>query len=388
MKKTVVKKETFFYVLIRSWNAFDCFDRCIDSVLSQTYTHYQIIFVDDASDYTIEQKNHIRKKLRGHKVIFNSVRLYALRSAYEALGAYAAKDDAVVFSLDGDDWLADSKVLEYHNEIYKKNRFDATYGDCLLYKNGFLNPQPASQLLPFTNTYYPAHIQKSRAFRKYPFLPLHPLTWRVSAFKKIPKKNFMHRGKWFKYWQDLAIFLSLLEDKKNTVAVLTKPSTVYNMSHPTNTNASYKLYERIQEELDIRLKTGRQTRPSTATDRALRLSHSSLLSVPYLNSLFYFLQLSFITLLKRFSVSHSPHPLREKLLSKIAAAHATVELQHYSLGALLFQYPLKCVATFVLTAKQRDSLSEKEWYDLLWTLVVSTEISPQTKQSLKPRVII
>lgn len=381
---------TFFYILIRSWNAFDCFDRCIDSVFSQTYDNYQIIFIDDASDYSIEQKKYIREKLKGHIVILNRKRKYALCNAYEALNTYAKQPDAVVISLDGDDWLASNDSLATLNEVYIVQKPQITYGDCLIYDGTKISNKPASQLMEYTNIKYPEEVRRKKLFWRYPFLPLHPLTWKVRLFREVPKKYFMHKGKWFKYWQDLAIFLVLLERAPTKISVINKPLVVYNTAHPTNTNKGYSYCEKMSEEIIIRkkLKSGIALKNSNDPRHTLSLSFSRLLSIPIFNSFIYYIQFLLLkmNILTKIHLSKKNNHVRDILLDYMNRAPCALELTDYRLGSLLFRYYQPIHANFFISPYALNRFGQKEWYDLMWSLVISDTISKKMKLTLSPYI--
>lgn len=250
-RRTVKNMHTHFYFLVRSWNAYDYFDTCIDSIFRQNYKNYTIIFIDDASEYTIQQRKHISEKLKKHICIFNAKRKFPLENASAAIKKYCTQKDGVVFNLDGDDWLPNDGVLTELAKVYAKKSIMATYGDCYIY-NTAQKIFTASATQKFTNIPYPNEVISQKSFRLEPFYPLHPLTWRVSAFLKIPENYFKYpSGDWLKYCQDLAIFFPLLEQNPGKVLCLNTPLYVYNKANFNNTNSLYITHV-ISEEIYIR----------------------------------------------------------------------------------------------------------------------------------------
>lgn len=247
------KKLPFVYVLIRSWNAYQYFDHCVDSVLRQSYPNYQILFVDDASEYTIYQKKYITSKLKGHICVFNKKRQFPLRNAYQLINKFCTASNAIIFNLDGDDWLPHVHCLTKIAKVYYDNPLiQATYGDSYLYKSGEIVGR-MSQEREYANVPYPPQVIKDRSFRTEPFIPHHPLTWRVRAFKHIPVQQFKSQnGEWLKYCQDQSIFFALLELFPDKIICLNTPLYVYNWSNQNSTNRLY-MRQVIKEELYIRL---------------------------------------------------------------------------------------------------------------------------------------
>src|SRR5436190_484855 len=78
----IKEKQTFFYILIRSWKNLHFFERCIHSILEQTYLNYQILFVDDCSGYSKTNQQYIQNSLSGHVVILNHQRSFRKEPFY------------------------------------------------------------------------------------------------------------------------------------------------------------------------------------------------------------------------------------------------------------------------------------------------------------------
>lgn len=247
-------EKVFFYVLIRSWNSFEYFDRCIDSVLNQTYKNYKILFVDDASPYTKTQKSYIKNKLKNHVVIFNRKRRYSLFNLYYMLRKYAKNDNAVVVNLDGDDWLLDNIALDYIAKIYSKNpKCLLSYGECVLW-DGKKYSKPSRFVMENTNVPYPKSVVKNNSYRLYPFLPLHPRTWKVWLFKKIKKEDFLRPdGSWLQFAEDQALFYPMLEMANGSYSVIKKPLYVYNIA-TMHSDVKSNTLALLKDELIIRKK--------------------------------------------------------------------------------------------------------------------------------------
>lgn len=247
-------KQPFFYVLIRSWNAFSYFDRCVGSVLAQDYPYYRILFVDDASDYTSAQKSYIRRRLRGHLVRFNHERKHAVRNAYELIKSYADNARGVVVNVDGDDWLYTTSALRYLAHIYATHSSWVTYGDCVLWDGRHVSVRPASRLIQQCNVPYPRSIMRLSSYRREPFIPLHPRTWKVWLYNTIDEKDF-HRadGSWLEYCEDMAIYFPMLEMAGSHCHVINTPLYCYNTYTPLSdvTLHPFALYK---DELEIRKK--------------------------------------------------------------------------------------------------------------------------------------
>lgn len=222
--------ETFFYILVRHWNTFEYFDRCVNSLLNQKYSKYKILFVDDNSNYKNSIKRYIREKLKNNICIFNTERKYGVRNTYEMIHNYTTtNDDSVVLNVDSDDWLINNTVLQELNRVYTVKNADLSYGECVFWNGkGFINKD--SNHDQYSNIDYPKMIKKESLYRKYPFIPLHPRSWKTKLFKAIPKEYFINeRGEWLKFCEDQIIFYALLELSGGNYFKVNKQLYVYNV---------------------------------------------------------------------------------------------------------------------------------------------------------------
>ncbi len=255
MKRYSKANDVFFYILIRSWNGFTYLNRCIDSVLNQSYKNYKILFVDDHSGYDTKKRTYIKNKLKGHLVKFNRKRLYSLRNAYNLLTPCPNRKNTVVFNLDGDDWLLNHNSLAVVADIYRQNKNCLlTYGECLLWTEKGLGNKPSRLSLPNANRHYSQKIIGENNYRQEPFLPLHPRTWKLSLFKKIMKSDFLRPdGTWLRFAEDQAIFYPLLEMAGGNFETIKKPIYVHRFEHQ-NSDLKANLVGLVKDELIIRRK--------------------------------------------------------------------------------------------------------------------------------------
>jgi len=102
-------------VIIPTYNYGQYIDKSIDSVLSQTYTDFEIIVIDDGS--TDNTRTIVETKYRDKvKYIYQENRG---APAARNQGLREAKGDFIVF-LDADDWFAPEN-LEYKVNILENN---------------------------------------------------------------------------------------------------------------------------------------------------------------------------------------------------------------------------------------------------------------------------
>ena len=107
------KKNYKIAIIIPNFNYAEHLEKCFNSILSQTYKNFEIIFVDDCStDNSLEVARSILKP--PHKVIALKQKRYNGGARNEAY-LHLSENVDYVWYVDSDDWLLDDKVLEKIN---------------------------------------------------------------------------------------------------------------------------------------------------------------------------------------------------------------------------------------------------------------------------------
>ena len=112
-KKRKPKKQNKIGIIIPNCNYEDWIEKCLNSILTQTYQIFEIVFVDDVStDNSVEIAKRLLKK--PHKVIELKQKRLNGGARNEAL-LHLSNDVDYVWYVDSDDWLKDKLVLEKIN---------------------------------------------------------------------------------------------------------------------------------------------------------------------------------------------------------------------------------------------------------------------------------
>ena len=136
----VEKKDYKFSIIIPNFNNGKWLEKCLNSVLNQTYKNYEIIFIDDMStDNSLEIAN---KLLKNHKVLRVPYKKY--NGGTRNIGIMEATGDYIV-CIDSDDWLKSENTLKEINEQLEDE--DVMFLGFDLYKDG------TEGLFPFVPNY-------------------------------------------------------------------------------------------------------------------------------------------------------------------------------------------------------------------------------------------
>jgi glycosyltransferase involved in cell wall biosynthesis/SAM-dependent methyltransferase len=241
-----VENKKKFVIVIPSYKNEKWCEKNITSTLNQNYPNYRVIFTDDCSpDNTFNRVSEIvsnHPNSQRFTLIRNTERIGALANLYNMI--VSCRDDEIILTLDGDDWLAHDNVLTRLNEVYADGSIWMTYGQ---YKNS------TDGALGIAKS-YPAHVVAENRFRESQWAASHLRTFYTWLFKKINKDDLMQDGKFFSMTWDFAIMFPMLEMSGSHSKFLSDVLYVYNLDNPIN---DHKVNARLQQNLDrhIRAKT-------------------------------------------------------------------------------------------------------------------------------------
>lgn len=225
-------------VLTTSYNNKKWFQKNVESILSQDYKNFRVIYIDDmSSDGTAEDVDALVKALNTNvefTLIRNSKRVGSFANIYE--GVYSCRDEEIVISLDGDDWFPDNQVLNKINQAYSSGKVWMTHGSFVEYPNG-----NTTWSIPISK-----RIVKHSRFRKFR-CPSHLRTFYAWLFKKIDVNDLMYNGWFFSMSWDQAMMFPMIEMAAERHAFIKDIVYVYNVSNPINDN---KVDPQLQRDLE------------------------------------------------------------------------------------------------------------------------------------------
>jgi glycosyltransferase involved in cell wall biosynthesis len=225
LKDYAPKKNRNFLVLIPSYNNKDWYKKNLDSVFMQDYPFYKAVYIDDCS--TDGTGDLVEKYIKKHRkegkfiLIKNKERKFAWANQYDAIHA-CDDENAIVVTLDGDDWWAHDHVLTLINKIYDKFDVWMPYGQYETYpgkERGL-----CSEL--------PAHIIKTNDFRNFEWVTSQQRTYYVWLFKLIKKEDLLYDGNFFPKSGDLAIMFPMLEMSGERSKFISDVIYIYNKETP------------------------------------------------------------------------------------------------------------------------------------------------------------
>jgi glycosyltransferase involved in cell wall biosynthesis len=243
--RTPTHQEKPIVVVTASYNNKAYYMSNLDSVFNQEYSNWHLIYIDDCSpDGTgnlVEQ--YITTRGFEHKVtlIKNSQRQGALANYYAAV--HSCEDKVIIIVLDGDDFLANSNVLSFINDVYSSGDIWMTYGQFRHLSNnmhGFCAPMPQQ-------------VVENNLFRQYDTIPSHLRTFYAGLFKKIKKEDLQINNVFYPMTGDMATIIPMIEmASKGHFKFISQVLLVYNDLNQLN---DHKVSQPMQRNLDLHIRS-------------------------------------------------------------------------------------------------------------------------------------
>ena len=167
-------------ILTTTYNCENYIEKCLFSIMSQKFTDFKCYITDDLStDKTVTIiKNTIKDDSR-FILIENTKKMYQPGNYDQVIRGLDIDGDEICVEVDGDDWLPNSNVLGYVDNVYKDKNIWMTSGS-FKYHDGRLGfSKPPSQ---YDNV------------RKQTFTLSHIRTWKSWLWKKIEPKDLKNEN--------------------------------------------------------------------------------------------------------------------------------------------------------------------------------------------------
>jgi glycosyltransferase involved in cell wall biosynthesis len=209
-------------ILTTAYNCETYIEKSLYSIMSQQYKDFKCYIFDDLStDDTSSKVKEIIKDDSRFILIKNEKKLYQPGNYDLVIRHMNLPDDEICVEVDGDDWLPNSKVFSYINDLYQNENVWMTSGS-FTYHNG--TPGFASP---------PTTIEN---LRKQAFTLSHLRTWKSWLWKKIKESDLKDSdGEYWSVAGDLAFMFPMLEMAgMEHFKFVSEKLYIYNESNPLN----------------------------------------------------------------------------------------------------------------------------------------------------------
>ena len=229
-----------FTIVIPAYNCEDWVDWNLNSALRQEYDNYDIVYVDDCStDDTFKRASSILEESeKKFTIVSNNKNQKALYNLYTQI--HNAKDGTVIVTLDGDDALAGTNVLNILNELYKDPNCWMTVGSYVQNDNYMVVSPSVSE------DYWNQNI------RQAPWSFSHLRTFRKELFCKIEEKDLKDLDdRFYKCTFDRAMMYPMVEMAgKDRVRLVKDILYIYNRKNPISVDRVQR-YDQLRIESQI-----------------------------------------------------------------------------------------------------------------------------------------
>ena len=225
-----MEKQNKFKIITPSYNNAEWVEYNLASILNQTYTNYDVLYINDAStDNTYELVNNLVGDNAKFNIINRTTNCGAMYNYSYELEKFISDDDSIIIHLDGDDWLYDDTVLEQLNEFYNQHDCWMTYGGFIVWNGHDIEPAlPYPQSTPFSD-----FVHEHKLYRLDHWRASHLRTYKSFLYKAIQLDDFKSKINNELYWHaaDLAMQFPCLEMcSPDKIGLINFYACVYNHS--------------------------------------------------------------------------------------------------------------------------------------------------------------
>ena len=233
-----------FTIIIPAYNCEQWVQRNLNSAIRQNYDNYDIVYIDDCSnDNTLKLVNEtLEQSEKKFKVVHNEQNMKALYNLYTQI--HASSEDTIIVTLDGDDALAGTDVLNILNKHYQDENCWMTVGSYVQDDN-YMVVSPS-----VSDDWWDQNI------RLAPWSFSHLRTFRKKLFCKINKEDLLDLdGHFFKCTFDRAMMYPMVEmSGKERVRLINDILYIYNRNNPISVDRVQR-YDQLRIESLISKKT-------------------------------------------------------------------------------------------------------------------------------------
>jgi glycosyltransferase involved in cell wall biosynthesis len=230
-----------FHIVINGRNCKKYILPCILSCVNQNYDQdkFFVTYGDDHSDDgTYEFAKEFENKYSNFKVVQPPGRSYQnFNIDYQV--RECSKPNSIILTVDADDWLFGTGVLNTLNKVYNSGDVWMTYGSYEEY--------PYRDVSNFYKPYSDVVIADG-SFRKANWLASHLRTFKRELYLKIKQEDLKDEfGNPFKVTGDLAMMFPMLEMSGSRSRFIKEILYVYNTSNPSGDS---KILGELQLKMD------------------------------------------------------------------------------------------------------------------------------------------
>ena len=238
-----------FKIVIPTYNTENWIQRCVISILNQTFKDFECVIINDASTDSTRQKIEELKKYLDNrfKIVHNSKNVKALQNIVDGFNLLNCKDDpeSILMVIDGDDFLYSDWSLDIVRQAYEQTNCLLSYGNWIGWPDGS------------SSNCRPIHpdVHKNRNYRDLPFAFSHLRTWKSKLWYNINDKDLRdEKGNYYESGWDVSFMLPMIEMAGERTLFIPNVLYCYNRINPISDD-KIRQGQQIQFDNEIRGKS-------------------------------------------------------------------------------------------------------------------------------------
>ena len=238
-----------FKIVIPTYNTENWIQRCVISILNQTFKDFECVIINDSSTDSTRQKIEELKQYLDNrfKIVHNSKNVKALQNIVDGFNLLNCKDDpeSILMVIDGDDFLYSEWSLDIVRQAYEQTNCLLSYGNWIGWPDGS------------SSNCRPIHpdIHKNRNYRGLPFAFSHLRTWKSKLWYNINDKDLRdEKGNYYESGWDVSFMLPMIEMAGERTLFIPNVLYCYNRINPISDD-KIRQKQQIQFDNEIRRKS-------------------------------------------------------------------------------------------------------------------------------------
>ena len=217
--------ERSLVVVIPSYNNGDFVEKNLESVFSQQYKNFRVLYTNDAS--TDGTGRYVEKYIKDNNLseqltlVTNEQNMGAAYNLYQMI--HSCKSHEIICILDGDDQFRHDRVLDRINKAYTNEDAWMVYAQ---YSNRFT---AAGDTVPIKK-----EMLEEGRHRELPWKTFGFRTFYAGLYQSIPLEKWLYNGRHYPVSNDVILMLYLIDRAREHVLFIPESLYFYNVDNPIN----------------------------------------------------------------------------------------------------------------------------------------------------------
>jgi len=219
-----------FVIVVPVYNGEKWIARCLDSIVCQDYSNYDVIVIND---HSTDGTRDVVKSYNVNSFTNKERNGSGLANIIKGINWMAQEQDIIV-TVDGDDYLSNNKVLSYLNGVYNDQVW-LTYGSYLPLSGRYSGTnQDLSNTFTVDESgkWVTNHLTPATYRRSGVWVTTHLRTFRKWLWDKIKNEDLRDESGYYKLAWDMAFMYPMIEMAGRHIRFIEEILYIYNDLNP------------------------------------------------------------------------------------------------------------------------------------------------------------